>query len=154
MYRINFNETVKKNVTLTFFALFLLLCIFSLMIGSTFRIAEPPKTYLGLDASGETLEQRLAFLRALGLDPIEDSEESESIIIPAVFSDVYKRYNELQKQSGGDLSLYKTAVCTRYTYLDEETGMHLDLIVYEGKIIGGDKCTYSLDGEMEPLGTI
>ena len=151
MYRIDFSESVRKNITLTVFALFLLMCIFSLIVGSTFCIADPPETYLGISSAGETPQQRTTFLRTLGYSPADDSEESEDITIPVVFGDVYDRYNELQKQSGGDLSLYKGAKCTRYTYLDNASGMHLNLIVYNGRIIGGDKCTYALDGKMEGL---
>lgn len=152
MYRINFTDTVKKSVTLTIFAFFLLLCIFSLMIGSTFHIADPPGTYLGISSAAGSSAERMDFLRALGYCPNEESEESEDVTIPAVFGDVYTRYNELQSLSGGDLTLYKGAHCTRYTYTDSETGKRLNLLVYNDRVIGGDVCTAALDGEMEPLG--
>ena len=151
MYTVDFTSTAKKSVTLTLFALFLLLCIFTLMIGSTFHIAEPPTSYLGADNSAETQQQRVAFLQALGYSPVPESEESDPITIPAVFGDVYTRYNELQKGVGGDLSLYKGAACTRWTYTDEPTGLRLNIIVYKDRIIGGDECTAALDGEMHAL---
>ncbi len=151
MYSYDPYSTVKKNVILTLFSLFLLMCIFSLMIGSTFHTAQPEETYLGIDNSAETTEQRTAFLSALSYSPDPESEESEEIIIPAEFGDVYTRYNELQKEAGGDLSRYKGAQCVRFTYRDTETGHFLDLIVYENRIIGGDECTRELDGEMWPL---
>ena len=151
MYRINFNDTARKSITLSLFALFLLTCIFSLMIGSTFHIAEPPVSYLGINNAADTAEMRTDFLKSLGYSPDEQSEESEDILIPAEFSDVYKNYNDLQKESGCDLSLYKGAACTRYTYIDTETGRRLNLIVYKNRIIGGDSCTPSLTGDMTPL---
>lgn len=151
MYRMDFTSTVRKNVTLTLFALFLLLCIFSLMIGSTFHIAEPPKTFLGIDNTAQTQQERTAFLQSLGYSPIAESEEQAQITIPIEFGDVYERYNELQAAMGGDLSLYRGASCTRYTYTDEPTGLRLDLIVLNGRIIGGDECTLALDGRMDPL---
>ena len=154
MYKIDFTATAKKSVTLTLFALFLMMCIFSLMIGSSFHIAEPQTTYLGIDNSAATSSQRLDFLRALGYAPDPSGEESEEITIPAVFGDVYSRYNELQKLSGGDLLPYRGAVCTRFTYIDTETARRLDLIVYKGRIIGGDECTAALDGEMNELKAI
>ena len=152
MYRIDFNATAKKSITLTLFALFLLMCIFSLMIGSTFYIAKPNDSYLSISSEAQTTAQRLDFLRALGYSPDPDSEESEQVKIPLVFGDVYTRYNELQKQSGGDLSLYKGAECTRYTYADVSANTRLNLLVLDGHIIGGDECTLSLDGELKPLG--
>lgn len=152
MYRIDFTATVKKSVVLTLFALFLLGCIFSLMVGSTFHIAEPPDEYLGLPNNAETAEERCAFLTALGYEPDITGEEMQEFTIPAVFSDVYNNYNDIQKQSGGDLTLYKTADCTRYTYPDGDTGYRLNLIVYGGRIIGGDRCSPALDGDMTALG--
>lgn len=152
MYRIDFTATVKKSVILTLFALFLLGCIFSLMVGSTFHITEPPNEYLGLPNNGGTAEERCKFLSSLGYSPDITDEESQDFTIPAVFSDVYENYNELQKLSGSDLSLYKTADCTRYTYPDGDTGYRLNIIVYDGKIIGGDRCCAALDGDMTPLG--
>jgi hypothetical protein len=154
VYKSNFTESARKNAALTVFALFLLSCIFLLMIGSSFHIAEPTEEYLGISSLASTLEQRTDFLKKLGYSPDADSEEHEEVTIPAAFSDVYRNYNEIQKQSGGDLTRYKGAKCTRYTYRDTESGMMLDLLVLNGRIIGGDKCTYALDGKMEPLGKI
>ena len=79
------------------------------------------------------------------------SEESESIKIPEEFGDVYNRYNELQKQSGTNLLNYRGADCVRYTYTEEGSDRRFNLIVYEGRIIGGDVCTVALDGEMSAL---
>ncbi len=153
MYRSDLTESVQKNTALTVFALFMLACIFSLMIGSSFHIAEPPEEYLGISSLGSTLDQRIDFLQKLGYSPDPSSEEHEEVSIPTVFGDVYKNYNDIQKQSGGDLSQYKGAECTRYTYRDESSDMMLNLLVFDGRIIGGDKCTYALDGKMEALGT-
>lgn len=152
MYKIDFTATVRKSVTLTIFALFLLMCIFSLMIGSSFHIAEPPQSLLGIDNSAETAQQRTDFLNKLGYSPVIESEETENITIPTVFSDVYKNYNELQKQVGADLALYKGAPCQRFTYRDGDSEYRLNIIVYKGRIIGGDRCTAALDGDMQPLG--
>ncbi|MBQ1388745.1 MAG: DUF4830 domain-containing protein [Clostridia bacterium] len=151
MYSYDPHSTLKKNLILTVFSLFLLTCIFSLMIGSTFHIPHPEETYLGIDSRAETSEQRIAFLRRLSYSPAPDTEELEQIVIPVEFGDVYTNYNELQKESGGDLSRYKGAQCIRCSYQDEETGNFLDLIIYENRIIGGDECTRELDGEMWPL---
>ena len=152
MFRINFTSSAKKSIILTLFALFLMSCIFLLMVGSTFHIISPPQTYLGLDNCGETAVQRIRFLTELGYNVSSASEESEDIKIPVEFGDVYSRYNELQKQSGTDLLDYRGAECVRYTYTEEESDLRLNLIVYEGRIIGGDSCTVALDGEMRSLG--
>lgn len=151
MYRIDFNATAKKSAALTVFALFLMICIFSLFIGSSFHLASPPQTYLGIDCAAATTQQRIDFLFSLGYSPAPETEECEAVTIPVEFSDVYERYNELQMESGGDLTLYKGAACERCTYIDSETGMRLNLLIYEGRVIGGDECSPALDGEMNPL---
>lgn len=152
MFKINFTSSARKSIILTLFALFLLLCISMLMVGSTFHTATPPCTYLGIDNSGETAAQRIHFLTELGYTVNSSSEESEEIKIPTEFGDVYNRYNELQKQSGTNLLNYRGADCVRYTYTEENSDWRFNLIVYEGRIIGGDVCTVALDGEMKALG--
>ena len=128
-------------------------CIFLLMVGSSFHIISPPNEYLGIDNSGATSPQRIHFLTELGYNVSPSSEESEEIKIPIEFGDVYNRYNEIQKESGTDLLDYRGAECVRYTYTEEESGLRLNVIVYEGRIIGGDECTAALDGEMKSLGS-
>lgn len=151
MFKIDFTSSAKKSIILTLFALFLMSCISLLMIGSTFHTATPPDTYLGIDNSGETSTQRIRFLTELGYTVSLSGEESENIKIPIEFGDVYNRYNELQKQSGTNLLNYRGADCVRYTYTQEDGDLRLNLIVYEGRIIGGDACTAALDGEMRTL---
>ncbi len=151
MFKIDFTSSTKKSIILTLFALFLLSCIFLLMVGSTFHTASPPNTYLGIDNSGETAAQRIYFLTQLGYTVNPSAEESADIKIPTEFGDVYNRYNELQKESGTNLFNYRGADCIRYTYPEEGSDRRFNLIVYEGRIIGGDICTVALDGEMTAL---
>ena len=150
MFNINFTASVKKSIILTIFSLFLLSCIALLMIGSSFHVAQPPEKYLGIDSLAQTKEHRISFLEKLGYSPAYDHEESEQVRIPIEFGDVYNKYNELQKQSGGDLLNYRGADCIRYTYINKDE-RRLNLLVYENRVIGGDVCTVSLDGEMKPL---
>ena len=151
MFSINFTATTKKSIILTLFALFFLSCVFLLMIGSTFHIMSPPKEYLGIDNTGETAAQRVEVLTHLGYNVNSSTEESENIRIPIELSDVYNNYNELQKENGTDLLNYRGAECVRYTYINEDNDMNLNIIVYDGRIIGGDECSTELDGEMKPL---
>ena len=152
MLDINFTSSAKKSIILSLFALFLLSCIFLLMVGSTFHTASPPNTYLGLDNNGENPSSRIAFISALGYSVSASSEEETTIKIPMEFNDVYENYNEIQKQAGTDLYNYRGAECTRYTYLcGNDSNTRINLIVFEGKIIGGDISSVALDGYMEPL---
>lgn len=153
MLDINFTATTKKSIILTIFSLFLLSCIFLLMIGSSFHTAEPPKTYLGVDNSAETDVERMKFLREIGYTVSPIDEEEESIKIPMEFGDVYTSYNELQKESGTDLYNYRGCECTRFTYTvqTDDGSKRINLIVYHGRVIGGDIGTTALNGEMTAL---
>ncbi len=149
---VDFCSTVKKNVILTLFAMFILACSLLLMAGSSYHIADAPDSLLNNDNSAESNEQRIAFLSALNITVDTENVEMCEIQIPMEFNDVYTNYNELQKEIGSDLSLYRGALCTRYTYMvDESIGLAVNIIVYQGKIIGGDICTTALSGEMYPL---
>lgn len=84
----------------------------------------------------------------------------KNITVPAVFSPVYERYNELQKAAGYDLSAYKGEKAVVYTYdvtnyPDKMGGILSDvkvnIILYGGRIIGGDICNTEMNGFMVPL---
>lgn len=155
MLDIGFAASLKKNVILSVFALFVMCCTFLLMIGSTYHEPSPPDTLLGIDNNGENTSSRAAFLSALGYSADASAEQTQEIQIPMEFNDVYNNYNDIQKQSGTDLLNYRGAECMRYTYPvgEDSSGGELlaNLIVFQGRIIGGDICTVALDGEMRPL---
>ena len=109
---------------------------------------------------GETLTDRAEYAKSLGYTVSRDSETVRNIVIPAVFSNVYENYNALQRECGFDLSPYKGEAAMQYTYTvsnyTDDSGNTLDdiimdLIVCDGKIIGGDICSAELDGFMTGL---
>lgn len=108
---------------------------------------------------GSNEQQRRIFIEELGYHCTE-GETARNIVIPAEFSGVYQKYNDLQIQCGFDLSRFRgeEAVCYTYTltdYPDPAGGFYrdirLNLIVVDGKIVGGDICDTKLDGFMEGL---
>ena len=110
--------------------------------------------------SGVTLADRTEYAKSIGYSISADSETVRNIVIPAVFGNVYEKYNMLQKECGFDLSLYKGEDAVQYTYTisnyTDDSGNTLDniimnLIVCDGKIIGGDICSAELDGFMTGL---
>ena len=120
------------------------------MIGSTFHTALPPQTYCGIDNIAETSQQRTEFLSKLGYT-VTESEECEQIRIPMEFSEVYIRYNELQKRMGTDLLDYRGADCLRFTYHEADSSRLIGLIVYENRVIGGEVYTTAINGYMDNL---
>lgn len=80
--------------------------------------------------------------------------KTDEVTIPENFNDTYEKYNELQKPLGTDLSGYKGRECTRYSLHypeDEGYGRTMTLLVFDGRLIGGDMSDDLFDGEMLPL---
>lgn len=84
-------------------------------------------------------------------DVMETPYEVVEFTIPETFNKVYENYNNLLKESGYDLSRYKGKKCKRYTYLIPPGNIRANIIVHDGKIIGGDISGITLDGIMIPI---
>lgn len=106
------------------------------------------------DYSGETNEERVAFLQSFGWEIFpEQPAEAREVMIPAEFNDVYTTYNVMQKAQGFDLEPYAGEVCTQYKYkinnYPNETEVYATLLVYGNLIIiGGDVSCAETDGFM------
>ena len=100
---------------------------------------------------GSTHEQRMLFIKSLGITVDEEAVTVKETVIPQKFGYVYDRYNELQNKAGFDLSPFKGKAVTVYGYplLSEEK--ILTLIVCDDKIIGGDIAETDIHGEMKTL---
>lgn len=141
MLNISFRLTAKKAVV----GLFLLLAVFAALFLTGWE--------KGID--GENDAQRRTYISSLGYTVSEEEPETAEITVPQEFSDVYTQYNELQLQAGFDLKAFKGRQATRYSYFltdyDAEQYVVANLIVCEGKVIGGDISSRRLDGFMLPL---
>ena len=100
----------------------------------------------------KTNEDRVKFLSQFGYEVSEDPIETVEITLPEKFDKVYAGYNELQKAQGLDLSKYRRKTVMRYTYevknYDGYNGGKVlaNVIVYRGRIIGGDVCSADPQG--------
>lgn len=106
------------------------------------------------DKNGDTHKKRIDYINSLNYEVNEETVTSEQIIIPYVFSNVYNNYNVLQNKAGYNLLEYKGKTITKYCYEISNLGKenyYLNLLVFDGKIIGGDICSTSIKGEMLPL---
>lgn len=85
----------------------------------------------------ETEEQRQSILNTFGIENAELSE-SDEITIPKEFNSLTEEYNEIQKQTGLDLSPYKGQKAQRLTYrANGENTVYAVLLINNGKLIGG-----------------
>jgi len=96
-------------------------------------------------------EARRAFLAQFGWQVSESETESASVTVPAEFDKVFASYNEMQKGQGLDLSSYRGRTVERYTYTVQnyegyEGTVYANLLVYRGRVIGGDICAADASG--------
>lgn len=105
----------------------------------------------------DTLNARINCVASYGWNVDGGSEVTETVQIPEEFDAVYREYNKLQKLCGFDLTKFRGKSVTRYTYrvtnFPYETGaeVFVNILVYEGTMIGGDCMTTALDGFMLPI---
>ncbi len=86
---------------------------------------------------------RVKFLTDFGWDVTTSPAESSQVKIPEETSEVFDRYNALQKSQGYDLSKFAGKKVMRYVYkINNYPGatepVYATLLVYKNEIIGGD----------------
>ncbi len=96
-------------------------------------------------------EDRIAFLKQFGWEVSPEETESEQVTIPSEFDKIFSGYNEIQKQQGLDLAKYKGKTMMRYTYdvtnyEGYEGKVQANILVYRGKVVGGDICSADVNG--------
>ncbi len=111
-----------------------------------------------LNFSASTDEERLNFISQIGCTVEKEPVGVSEVLIPQEFDEIYTQYNELQLLSGFDLNDYKGCTVKKWTYqvtdhpeYENSENVRLTLLVYKGKIIGGDICSTELDGAILPL---
>lgn len=95
--------------------------------------------------------QRVAFLHQFGWEVKETPMEQVDVLLPSSFNDTYEKYNQIQKEQGLDLLKYAGTTCQRYTYEvtnypGKDSGVVANLLVLDGRVIGGDICSVELNG--------
>ena len=100
----------------------------------------------------DTVEGYFTIAEKMGYTDVEKTPyEVVKFTIPEKFTPVYERYNSLLEQNGYSLVPYKGKECTRYTYLIPSVNARANIIVYDGKVIGGDISGITIDGVMIPI---
>ena len=88
-------------------------------------------------------DARVKFLTDLGWEVTTSPAESSQVRIPENATEVFDRYNQLQKSQGYDLTQYAGKSVMRYVYkINNFPGatepVYATLLVYKNQIIGGD----------------
>lgn len=106
-------------------------------------------------ASGNN-DSRVQFLQEQGWEVSTSPVESGQVRIPKDSSEMFERYNALQKSQGYDLNKYAGKTVMRYVYRinnypDATEPVYATLLVYKNKIIGGDITDTSPGGIMQGI---
>lgn len=99
-------------------------------------------------------DSRVAFLKSFGWEVTTSPTESSQVKIPKEASEIFTRYNQLQKNQGYDLSQYAGKTVMRYVYqVNNYPGatepVYATLLVYKDQVIGGDITDTSAKGKIQ-----
>ncbi len=99
----------------------------------------------------KSADDAAAFLGQFGWLVDSGSVETRDVTIPAEFDKIFAGYNQLQRAQGLDLSKYKKKTVTRHTftvtnYDGYEGTVYANVLVYRGRVIGGDICSADVNG--------
>ena len=103
-----------------------------------------------------TNDDRVKFLEDLGWEVATSPAESSQVRIPKESSEVFERYNALQKSQGYDLMTYAGKNVMRYVYKVENypgatEPVYATLLVYKNQVIGGDITDTAAAGAVQGL---
>ena len=99
-------------------------------------------------------DSRVRFLKDFGWEVTTSPVESSQARVPSDTSEVFDRYNQLQKSQGYDLTLYAGKKVMRYVYkVTNYPGatdpVYATVLVYKNQIIGGDVTNTAAGGKIQ-----
>lgn len=99
-------------------------------------------------------DARVTFLKSFGWEVANSPVESGQVRIPETASEVFDRYNRLQKSQGYDLSVYGGKNVMRYVYSvsnypDAAEPVYATVLVYKNQVIGGDITNTAAGGKVQ-----
>lgn len=98
-------------------------------------------------------DARVKFLEDFGWEVAASPTESSQVKIPTEMTEVFDRYNQLQKSQGYDLTQYAGKNVMRYVYKilnypGATEPVYATLLVYKNQIIGGDVTDTAAGGKI------
>ena len=93
---------------------------------------------------------RREFLSQFGWTLSDKEPFYEEVSIPKEFDGIFTSYNDMQKSQGLDLQKYAGKICHHYRYeitnYDADEVVYANLLIYRGRVIGGDISSEKMDG--------
>lgn len=143
-------KTSKTKIAALVIAIIALAAALFMVIG---KGEQPAANDSAINYKAETAAERKAFLSQFGWKISEDPVEVSEVIIPENFDDGYTEYAEMNKAQGLDLEPFKGMRAKRWTYavlnypgLENTETVQANLLVFDGRVIGGDICSLEQGG--------
>ncbi len=138
----------KKKIALIFTAVVLAIAALVMLLSGGEKSA--PTVSTGVSDN----DSRVAFLKGFGWQVTTSPAESGQVKIPREASQIFDRYNQLQKSQGYDLSQYAGKAVMRYVYqVNNYPGatepVYATLLVYKDQVIGGDITDTAAKGKIQ-----
>ncbi|MBQ6947403.1 MAG: DUF4830 domain-containing protein [Clostridia bacterium] len=108
------------------------------------------------EKSTKSEAEMVEYLSSIGHTVAPQALLIEKVVIPEKFDEEYKKYNELQKESGYNLEEYAGKNADKYTFKllnkdPEQEERVVNLLIFEGQVIGGDVSSTKFGGSIESL---
>ena len=147
---------VTTKVSKTKLAALVTLVIAALVLAAVLAAAKTGTPEAADARNGETNEARVAYITQQGWQVNAEPIQTQTVKIPAEDTEVLRRYNELQKSQGFDLTQYAGRQATRYVYEvlnapDAEGPVYATIFVLDGRIVGGDVTDTAPAGKMRGI---
>ncbi len=138
-----------KKIAIAIAAVAVVLLVLILLLGGN---GDKAAAGTGLSSN----DARVQYLKGLGWDVSASPTESGQVRIPTKATEVYERYNDLQKSQGFDLNNFAGKTVMRYVYkVNNYPGatdpVYATLLIYKGQLIGGDITDTAAGGAISSL---
>ena len=144
----------RRKALAVVFVIALTIIAIILLAGRRDQAQEGPSGALEIPV--ETAGDIVTFLEDLGWQVATEPIDVREVLIPRDWTEVYEAYNVMQIEAGFDLSDHRGRPAMRHTYVilnypGQSEGVVADILVANGRIIGGGIQSIHLDGFIHGL---
>ena len=137
----------KKKIAIALGAVLALILLLIFTLGGN----KTQATVGGVTVSSN--DDRVRFLVSHGWEVVSSPAHTSQVRIPAEGGEVFRRYNDLQKTMGYDLSPYAGKTVMRYVYTVKNypgatEPVYATILICDNRIIGGDITDTAANGKI------
>ncbi len=138
----------KKKIAVILAGALILIAALALLFGGG------NDTPTGASTTIASNDDRVQFLTSFGWEVVTSPTETSQVRIPKDTSEVFERYNTLQKSQGYDLSSFQGKTVMRYVYkIKNYPGatepVYATILIANNQVIGGDVTDTSATGVIQ-----